>query len=250
MDDLARLRAVVDARDALGACLRDPELVLEVAAHQSLVLARAAGAVVELLDGERVVYRAVAGIAMADDVPADASLCVPIADVGRLIAFAPPPARLDEDDVASLTTLASLVTSALRQARASSGEQPAATHDSLTGLPNRLQLTDRLALALAGPSPVTLLVVEIEGDGVGDPARRLAAEAMSGVIRAGDTLARSGDDQFVLLCHELADPLVEVVATRLSRAVAGAHPGIGARVAVIRSEPDDHASLLLERAVS
>jgi len=255
VDELARLRALVDARDAIAACLRDPELVLDVAAHQCLVVSGASGAVVELLDGERVTYRALAGTATADDVSGPGAVWVPIDDnggrpVGRIVAFAAAPSQLDADDVASLATLAALVTTALGQARSACGAPPAASHDSLTGLPNRRVLADRVALALAGPSPVTLLVVEIEGDGVGDPARRLAAEAMTGVIRAGDTLARSGDDQFVLLCHDVAEPQVDVVATRLSRAVANAWPGLGARVEVVRAEPDEPAPRLLERAVS
>jgi diguanylate cyclase (GGDEF)-like protein/PAS domain S-box-containing protein len=88
-----------------------------------------------------------------------------------------------------------------------------ATVDSLTGLPNRRSLLDRLAdeleQARAGDRPISLLFVDLDdfkvvnderGHAVGDVLLALAATAMRAAVRPSDVLARLGGDEFVLLC--------------------------------------------------
>ena len=96
--------------------------------------------------------------------------------------------------------------------------QHEATHDLLTGLPNRALLLDRLQQALAGAirrgSLVAMLFVDLDrfkrindslGHYVGDEVLRVVAERLQASVRAGDTVARWGGDEFIILMDNLAD---------------------------------------------
>lgn len=92
-----------------------------------------------------------------------------------------------------------------------------AYHDTLTGLPNRSLLVDRLeqALARANRHGTRLAVLFMDLDGfkvindtlgheAGDTVLRETARRLSSVVRQVDTLARIGGDEFVLLAVDLA----------------------------------------------
>jgi diguanylate cyclase (GGDEF)-like protein/PAS domain S-box-containing protein len=96
-------------------------------------------------------------------------------------------------------------------------------HDSLTGLPNRALLTDRLVHGLASArlpgSKLGVLFLDIDhlkvvndslGRGGGDELLRRVAERIAAVIRPADTLGRIGGDEFVIIC---ADTTVDQIAT-------------------------------------
>ena len=93
-----------------------------------------------------------------------------------------------------------------------------ATHDPLTGLPNRAELNARLEAAVArergaGRPAVVLLFCDLDGfkavnDGLGHAAGDqlligIARRIRAG-LRAGETLARYGGDEFLVLCEEEA----------------------------------------------
>ncbi len=102
-----------------------------------------------------------------------------------------------------------------------------ATHDALTGLPNRVLLRDRLdqALAAAGRSrsEVAVLLVDLDrfkevndtlGHSWGDRLLLEIGPRVQSVLRAGDTVARLGGDEFAVLL-----PVVDGIAE--AEAVAG-----------------------------
>jgi diguanylate cyclase (GGDEF)-like protein len=111
-----------------------------------------------------------------------------------------------------------------------------ATHDPLTGLPNRTLILDRveqmLARAARSQTPVAALFIDLDnfkaindtlGHGVGDELLRAVAARLDGVIRGADTLGRLGGDEFVVISEELslaAGP--ELIAERVLEALR--HP--------------------------
>ncbi len=111
-----------------------------------------------------------------------------------------------------------------------------ASHDALTGLPNRALFLDRLdhALHRSRRSHRTLavmfldlddfkLVNDTRGHDVGDLLLVALTPRLRAALRPGDTIARFGGDEFVVLCEELADPDdAQLIAQRIADACRGA----------------------------
>jgi diguanylate cyclase (GGDEF)-like protein len=87
-----------------------------------------------------------------------------------------------------------------------------ALRDALTGLPNRALLEDRIELALRSSQrsgeQFTLILVDLDGfkevndvrgHGAGDAVLRSLAKRFEAIVRASDTVARVGGDEFVIL---------------------------------------------------
>ena len=113
--------------------------------------------------------------------------------------------------------LLSVVLSASRKLRIQSAEnRQFASHDSLTGLPNRKLLGELGQLALqAGVRsgrPVGVLLLDLDnfkevndtlGHHSGDLLLQQVAARLSGTLRGGDSVARLGGDEFVVLLTDL-----------------------------------------------
>jgi diguanylate cyclase (GGDEF)-like protein/PAS domain S-box-containing protein len=121
-----------------------------------------------------------------------------------------------------------------------------ATHDSLTGLPNRAFFMDRLQRALSrmARTSATLAVLFCDldgfksvndtlGHGAGDQVLVEAARRLSEVVRATDTVSRFGGDEFVVVCEGFADREgIAEVAARLVDAISRPMPVGGSTVSV------------------
>jgi diguanylate cyclase (GGDEF)-like protein len=108
-----------------------------------------------------------------------------------------------------------------------------ATHDALTGLPNRSLLIDHLELALARSArdnrPVGVLFIDLDrfnmvndtyGHDTGDKLLRELAQRMESVLRPSDTVARLGGDEFVVLCEDIDGELDALtIADRIRAAI-------------------------------
>ena len=108
-----------------------------------------------------------------------------------------------------------------------------AYHDTLTGLPNRRLLDDRLRqavfLAQRRDARVAVMVVDLDrfkqvndalGHRAGDVVLREAAHRIAGCVRKADTLARHGGDEFVVVLPDLRlEGECKVVAEKILRAL-------------------------------
>ncbi len=136
------------------------------------------------------------------------------------LPFEPLPV-VHNDEVGHLTAAFNRVLSKLIESR--SELEHLALHDTLTGLPNRQLLADRMELALArlqrNQGRIAVLFVDLDGfkqvndvlgHGAGDAALRAVAERLSKSMRGEDTLARMGGDEFVILISDLGDNAEDV----------------------------------------
>jgi diguanylate cyclase (GGDEF)-like protein/PAS domain S-box-containing protein len=95
-----------------------------------------------------------------------------------------------------------------------------AYHDALTGLPNRLLLHDRLGLAVAqahrARQKLAVLFLDLDrfklindslGHALGDRVLQTVAARLQTAVREGDTVARVGGDEFILLLPGVERPL-------------------------------------------
>jgi len=110
-----------------------------------------------------------------------------------------------------------------------------ATHDAMTGLPNRVLFLRKLSEALERSRTlkrgVTVLFVDLDklkdvndniGHGVGDQLLNTIAKRLVSATRPSDIVARIGGDEFVVLCDGLGDEHVAMdVADRVRQAMTG-----------------------------
>jgi diguanylate cyclase (GGDEF)-like protein/PAS domain S-box-containing protein len=110
-----------------------------------------------------------------------------------------------------------------------------ASHDALTGLPNRAVFLDRCEQTFrrrrhtSGDAVVFFidldrfkLVNDSRGHEVGDRLLITVGQRLKSVIRAGDTVARLGGDEFAILCEDISDPLRVVELARRVQSVLAA----------------------------
>ncbi|MFT7838671.1 GGDEF domain-containing protein [Saccharothrix sp. BKS2] len=113
-----------------------------------------------------------------------------------------------------------------------------AYHDPLTGVANRALFRERLTAALAGPSPVVVLFIDVDGfkdvndnhgHAEGDAVLRIVASRLQRCVRAQDVVARLGGDEFGVLVDGYPQPPEEIGCRVLEalrephRTAAGAH---------------------------
>jgi diguanylate cyclase (GGDEF)-like protein len=154
-----------------------------------------------------------------------------------------------------------------QRARAERALLHQATHDALTGLPNRREFVARVTEALAQAEryrPVVLFC-DLDGfkavnDGLGHAAGdQLLVEVAARLrrsVREDDVVSRFGGDEFVVLCRDGRAPDVMSVVPRITEEVA--RPvmigdealRVGASIGAVAAEPGDDAEALIHRADS
>lgn len=144
-----------------------------------------------------------------------------------------------------------------------------ANHDGLTGLPNRLLLSELLAGALVradrSKKKVAVMYLDLDdfkpindayGHMAGDLALVVVSERLKRALRASDTVARVGGDEFIAIAAEIeGERTAATVAEKLGKAcrrpmdIAGAECRVGVSIG-IALYPDDGATgeELLRRA--
>ena len=116
-----------------------------------------------------------------------------------------------------------------RAAQMSREREHQALHDPLTGLPNRMLLADRIEHGLARDTRsggrLVLVFLDLDmfkvvndglGHAAGDALLIEVAHRLASVVRAGDTLARFGGDEFAILVEDVPDDEVGDLTTRVT----------------------------------
>lgn len=188
---------------------------------------------------------------------------VPVQDqsgqaLGLLAGFAGDAGQLDEDCNDGLRELGQIASIAIEQHRLAAELLHQAQYDTLTDLPNRGLLWDRLEQDIRdagrGGYQVGVLLLDLDefkrvndslGHKGGDELLRRVAERLDRCLRAGDTVARLGGDEFVVIvplqhggdyCTEIAERIVAALGEPITvgEHEIAAHPSIGISV-----HPDD-----------
>jgi diguanylate cyclase (GGDEF)-like protein len=162
------------------------------------------------------------------------------ADIGVLRLRFRGPVRLSDRERYTLSTFASALCTAIRNAsayaelaRISARHAHEAAHDPLTGLANRRQLLDRGVIQLEKQRETGLaamLLIDLDhfkevndtlGHGVGDQVLIRMAERLRTTAEPGDLVARLGGDEFAVLMSGLSAPAVAV--HRAQRLIGSLH---------------------------
>lgn len=119
-----------------------------------------------------------------------------------------------------------------KTAEMSREQEHQALHDPLTGLPNRLLLNDRIEQALArsgrGAGTVVVMFLDLDlfkvvndslGHHAGDALLIDVAGRLESAMRSGDTVARFGGDEFVIVCDDVSADEISTLAQRIAHAL-------------------------------
>jgi len=140
-----------------------------------------------------------------------------------------------------------------------------ALHDSLTGLPNRNLLEDRLQIMIEDcrrhQREFALVILDLNqfkevndtyGHDQGDELLRQFADRVGYIIRAADTFARMGGDEFIMLLHDVSDESCILMCERVKESIlrpyslkeAEVNIGLSAGAAIFPKHGEEPATLM------
>ena len=178
----------------------------------------------------------------------------------------------DDDDLRLFETLVAHASTSLERARLVEelryevdSKSHQATHDMLTGLPNRMLFLTRAAAAVSESSGVAIVLFDIDrfkdvndtlGHTIGDRLLCEIAERLLRAVSGRATVARLGGDEFALVVSDVTDPeraveIVHELNVEMQRPIKmdGLTLAITASAGIAMApEHGDDASLLLQRA--
>jgi diguanylate cyclase (GGDEF)-like protein/PAS domain S-box-containing protein len=156
--------------------------------------------------------------------------------------------RVEERTEALQTTVNQLQQEVAERMRAERNIWEIAHHDSLTGLPNRTLLQDRLEQTLANAQrnhhQAAVMFLDLDrfkhindtlGHSIGDELLKCVAQRLASVVRAVDTVSRIGGDEFVILLNEISSAGDAVLVAEKILAVLA--PVIGIEGHELRATP-------------
>jgi diguanylate cyclase (GGDEF)-like protein/PAS domain S-box-containing protein len=135
-------------------------------------------------------------------------------------------------------------------------------HDPLTGLPNRLSITQAIdkALTAANPDTIAVLFCDLDrfkpindrfGHAAGDLALTIAARRIAASVKSSDLVGRLGGDEFVVLlrgvpsadaARSVADRILAKVSEPMT--ISGHQVSMSVSIGVVLGGADDAAALL------
>jgi diguanylate cyclase (GGDEF)-like protein len=142
-----------------------------------------------------------------------------------------------------------------------------AMHDDLTGLPNRALLNNRLEHAVGASrrtgKQIGLVFLDVDGfkdlndalgHAAGDQLLVQVGERLAASVRPGDTVARFGGDEFVIVCADVTVDTMTALAGRIGDAMEpvfeleGRSVSLRASLGITISRPGSSAESLLSEA--
>jgi diguanylate cyclase (GGDEF)-like protein len=177
------------------------------------------------------------------------------------------PAELSGDVLARLRGVGDQAISALQRARLLETVRHQATHDALTGLPNRVLFLERLLaeLPVAGPGAhLAVLFCDLDrfkqvndvlGHAAGDELLRQVAARLRAAIRPCDTVGRLSGDEFAIVLPGLVEPAdARGLADRVEECfvapfrIEGRELTVGTSIGVAVHAPGSDAEALMRQA--
>ncbi len=151
-----------------------------------------------------------------------AALAFPVLILGKFYGviefFSTQPRARDESLIRIARSIGSQIGQFIARKEAEQNLTFFANHDTLTGLPNRVMFGQHLAQALAraqrNTRMIAVLFVDLDrfkvindtlGHDAGDQLLQQVAGRLRSCLREGDTIARQGGDEFVVLVEDMVD---------------------------------------------